>query len=137
MRVEFLDTPFSAYMRLARYRIGARVAPVLSGPGHDVALVAALTLDPAGRPVVILKGGDTRPARVLRGEPYVKIGCIGGRLDHPGMAASAIAALEVEEEVAGRRIGTVLVVTPWSLAGPVSRPLPHSLTPSPSPSFSL
>jgi hypothetical protein len=72
VRVEFLDTPFSAYMRLARYRIGARVAPVLSGPGHDVALVAALTLDPAGRPVVILKGGDTRPARVLRGEAAVE-----------------------------------------------------------------
>jgi hypothetical protein len=33
-----------------------------------------------------------------------------------------------EEEVAGRRIGTVLVVTPWSLAGPISPPLPHSLS---------
>jgi hypothetical protein len=104
--VRLVDTPFAGYMRLARYALGEgaarREVPVLSGPGHDVALVAALTLDAAGHPVVVLKGGDTRPPRALRGEPYVKLGCIGGRLDHPGMAAAAIAALEVEEEVAGR-----------------------------------
>jgi hypothetical protein len=103
--MHFFDAPFRGYMSLRRFvAAGAESSPlaVLSGPGHDVALVAALALDPRGELEVVLKGGDTRPPRVLRGEPYVKIGVVGGRLDHPGMDAQAIAALEVEEEVGAR-----------------------------------
>lgn len=97
---------FSGYMRLrtgwATFRHGGQDTTqrgvVLSGPGHDVVIIAALMIDPDGRPHLVFKGGDTRPARTLRGEPYVKIGSIGGRLDHVGVGSSATAVLELAEE---------------------------------------
>jgi hypothetical protein len=94
---------FDGYMKLRRFRFryGAeeRTADVLSGPGHDVSIVAAFTLDPGGVLSAVLKGGDTRPPRTLRGEPYVKIGTIGGRLDHRERTAIEIAASEIGEEI--------------------------------------
>lgn len=97
---------FAGYMRLrtgwATFRENERETTqrgvVLSGPGHDVVIIAAVMIDPQGRPHLVFKGGDTRPARTLRGEPYVKIGSIGGRLDHAGVGSSATAVLELAEE---------------------------------------
>jgi hypothetical protein len=94
---------FDGYMKLRRFRFRfdgeERTADVLSGPGHDVSIVAAFTLDPSGALSAVLKGGDTRPPRTLRNEPYVKIGTIGGRLDHQNRSASQIAAAEIAEEI--------------------------------------
>lgn len=94
---------FADYMRLSRFRLRysdeERSVEILSGPGHDVSIVATFTLAPDGTLSAIFKGGDTRPARTLRREPYVKIGTIGGRLDHPVLDATQIAAEEVAEEV--------------------------------------
>ena len=97
---------FAGYMRLRRgwatFRDGGQETTergvVLSGPGHDVVIIAAVMIEPEGRPHLVFKGGDTRPARTLRGEPYVKIGSIGGRLDHQGVGSSATAILELAEE---------------------------------------
>jgi hypothetical protein len=94
---------FDGYMKLRRFRFRfageERTTDVLSGPGHDVSIVAAFTLDANGVLSAVLKGGDTRPPRTLRGEPYVKIGTIGGRLDHQTHDASQIAAAEIAEEI--------------------------------------
>jgi hypothetical protein len=99
---------FDGYMKLRRFRLRygreERTLDVLSGPGHDVSLVAAFTLDGDGRLNAVLKGGDTRPPRTLRGEPYVKIGTIGGRLDHTDHDAMEIAAAEIAEEIGAELI---------------------------------
>lgn len=101
--------PFHGYMTVRRYAMELRAddsdmpqashCNVLSGPGHNVALVAVLLMHPDGKLEVVLKAGDTRPARVLRGEPYVKLGAVGGRLDKTGKDAAAIARAEVTEEI--------------------------------------
>lgn len=101
--------PFEGYMTVRRYAMELRAddsdmpqathCNVLSGPGHNVALVAVVLMHPDGKLEVALKAGDTRPARVLRGEPYVKVGAVGGRLDKPGADAAAIARAEVTEEL--------------------------------------
>lgn len=113
--------PFSGYVRMRRYALSltddttpmphAAHCNVLSAPGHDVALVATLTLDENGTLRPVLKAGDTRPARVLRGEPYVKLGTVGGRLDHAGESPKDIAAREVVEEIGGRVVdGSLLTL---------------------------
>lgn len=97
---------FAGYMRLRtgwatfrdRGKESTQRGVVLSGPGHDVVIIAAVMIDLEGRPHLVFKGGDTRPARTLRGEPYLKIGSIGGRLDHQGVGSSATAILELAEE---------------------------------------
>lgn len=104
-RAELLEEEalFADYMRLSRFRLRVaaeeRTVEILSGPGHDVSIVATFTLSPDGMLSAVFKGGDTRPPRTLRREPYVKIGTIGGRLDHPEMDATQIAAEEVAEEI--------------------------------------
>ena len=106
--------PFAGYMRVRRFAVWiaddetpvpqAAQCNVLSAPGHDVVLVAALALDEQNRLRAILKAGDTRPARVLRGEPYVKLGTVGGRLDHSGEPPANVAKREVIEEIGGKVI---------------------------------
>lgn len=101
--------PFTGYMTVRRYAMElhaddsdmpqATHCNVLSGPGHNVAIVAVLLMHEDGKLEVALKAGDTRPARVLRGEPYVKLGAVGGRLDKPDKDAAAIARAEVTEEI--------------------------------------
>ncbi len=104
---------FDGYMKLRRFRFrfagDERAADVLSGPGHDVSIVAVFTLDHDGELCAVLKGGDTRPPRTLRGEPYVKIGTIGGRLDHEDQSASQIAAAEIAEEIGAEMTAGSLV----------------------------
>lgn len=101
--------PFEGYLTVRRYAMMLKAdgtdmpqathCNVLSGPGHNVSLVAVLLMRPDGRFEVVLKAGDTRPARVLRGEPYVKMGTVGGRLDQPKLDAAAVARHEVQEEL--------------------------------------
>jgi hypothetical protein len=75
--------------------------PFLSGPGHNCSLVAGLGLSSDGQLQAILRTGDTRASRSLRGRDYVQKGFIGGR--HDKMKESAHIALEeVAEEVGGR-----------------------------------
>lgn len=92
--------------------------PVLHGKGHNCALVGAYALDPQGAPYLIFKGGDTRLSRLLRGQPYVLLGFVGGRLDKVGADFPKIALGELPEEVGGepvegafRRLGGVLSPT--------------------------
>lgn len=77
--------------------------PFLSGPGHNCSLVAGLGVDKAGKLVAVLRTGDTRAARSLRGEDYVRKGFIGGRHDKMKDAAH-IALEEVAEETGGRTL---------------------------------
>lgn len=83
---------------------GARVdVPFLSGPGHNCSLVAGLGVDKSGKLTAVLRTGDTRAARSLRGEDYVRKGFIGGRHDKMKDAAH-IALEEVAEETGGRTL---------------------------------
>lgn len=118
-RATKIAEPFSGYMRVRRYALAleseqdvlpqASACNVLSGPGHNVALVSVVLMHPDGRLEVVLKGGDTRPARVLRGESYVKLGAVGGRLDKPDQDAAAIARAEVTEELGAQVVDGGLV----------------------------
>lgn len=104
-----ISEPFTGYMRVRRYACElsaedsglpqAAACNILSGPGHNVSLVAVLMMHPDGRLEAVLKQGDARPARVLRGEPYVKLGAVGGRWDMPGDDPAAVARREVLEEL--------------------------------------
>ena len=106
--------PFDSFMKLRRFEVDvarpgvAKVETVtldvLSGPGHNCSMAAALVLDGKGRPSVVLKAGDTRAARTLRGEPYVKIGMIGGRWDKVGADAKKIGLDEIAEEIGAELI---------------------------------
>ncbi len=101
--------PFAGYLTVRRYAMMLRAddsnmpqathCNVLSAPGHNVALVAVLLMQPDGKLQIVFKDGDTRPARVLRGEAYVKLGMVGGRLDQPKLDAAAVARHEVHEEI--------------------------------------
>ncbi|MEW6282021.1 MAG: hypothetical protein AB1758_25680, partial [Candidatus Eremiobacterota bacterium] len=75
--------------------------PFLHGKGHNCALVGAFALDPQGNPYMILKHGDTRLSRFLRGDPYVLLGFVGGRMDKVGADFPKIALGELPEEVGG------------------------------------
>lgn len=123
---------FSGYMKLRRARATFQVEGttqserglLLSGPGHDVVIVAAVMFDPVGQPHLVFKGGDTRPARTLRGEPYVKVGSIGGRLDHAGVGLGETAILELAEETGARVEGGAI----WALSRVASPTMPELST---------
>jgi hypothetical protein len=76
----------------------------LNGPGHNCAMVATTALAPDGTPRIILKKGDTRLSRQLRGEEYVKLGPTGGRLDKVGADPEKIGLSETAEELGGRPV---------------------------------
>lgn len=104
--MRLLETPFSKFLQ---YRVFEVVTPsgpqrvgVLNGPGHDCAAVAAVVLDSEARPLMVLKTGDARISRVMRGETYLKLGSVAGRLDKEGANAAKIALAELAEEVGGQ-----------------------------------
>lgn len=96
--------PPALFAKFLTYRVfefeGQQVG-ILNGPGHDCAAVAAVVLDPQGRPYMVIKTGDARMARVLRQDNYLKWGCVAGRMDKQGANASKIALAELTEEVGG------------------------------------
>lgn len=103
--MRLVDTPFSKFLQYRIFEVITPTGPqrvgILNGPGHDCAAVAAVVLDPEARPYMVLKTGDARISRVMRGEPYLKLGCIAGRLDKEGAHAAKIALAELAEEVGG------------------------------------
>ncbi|MGE0495255.1 MAG: hypothetical protein AB7S38_38975 [Vulcanimicrobiota bacterium] len=112
-----LETPFDKFLKVKRFRLEVeregRVEPIegyfLHGPGHNVAAVAALVFDADRKPHVLLKTGDTRASRAERGEAYVQLGYIAGRLDKEGAGGEKIALAETAEEVGGEVVdGTFL-----------------------------
>lgn len=105
-------TLFEGYLRMRRFDRPSGPVEVLSGPGHDVVVVTCYVRGPDGRPRFVVKTGDTRPARVLRGRPYVKHGLVAGRLDHAGQSPADVARIEVEEEVGARVVGDVVELGP-------------------------
>jgi hypothetical protein len=64
--------------------------------------VAAVVIDSQARPYMVLKTGDARISRLMRGQPYLKLGCVAGRLDKAGADAAHIALAELAEEVGGK-----------------------------------
>jgi 8-oxo-dGTP pyrophosphatase MutT (NUDIX family) len=114
-----ISEAFTGYMRVRRYALElsqedsglpqASACNVLSAPGHNVSLVAVLLMHPDGRLEAVLKAGDARPARVLRGEPYVKLGAVGGRWDAPGDDPATVARREVHEELGAQVVDGGLV----------------------------
>ena len=104
-----IAAPFESFMKVRTFEVDiarpgqAQVETVvchaLSGPGHNCSIAAPLMLDEHGLPRPVLKAGDTRAARTLRGEAYVKIGLIGGRWDKVGADAEAIGIDEIAEEI--------------------------------------
>ncbi len=110
---ELVAERFSGYLRLRTFLVRGEPVEVLSGPGHDVAIVIGFRWTQDGLRFAV-KTGDTRPARVLRGRPYVKDGLIGGRFDHPGQSLEALARAEASEEA-----GLLVVGEPRRLGGPV------------------
>lgn len=69
------------------------------GPGHHASAVAAFSLADSGKPLVLLKSGDLRLSRFVRGEPYLLDGFVAGRLDKSGLSSSQIATEELSEEI--------------------------------------
>lgn len=100
MNARLVDTLFSHYLCLRRFEVDGAETDVLSGPGHDVVVVTCVVRQ-AGGYAFVVKQGDTRPARALRGWTYVREGLVAGRLDHEGSPPEVIARGEVEEEVGG------------------------------------
>jgi len=93
---------FSKFLHYRVFEFEGQQVGILNGPGHDCAAVAAVVLDPQSRPYMVLKTGDARMSRVLRKEPYLKWGCVAGRLDKAGASAPKIALAELTEEVGGQ-----------------------------------
>lgn len=128
-KAELRSTPFGKFLKYRTFDLevqrGSAIETVtvglLNGPGHDVAAVASTVLDPEGSPMVLLKTGDTRMSRVLRGDDYVLTGSVAGRLDKVGADFDKIGLAELSEEVGGvvlgdsfRRLGDHLSPTmPW------------------------
>lgn len=121
-----ISTPFSKFLKYRHFELEVQRngktekldVPLVNGPGHDVAAVASFVLDGDGQPHVLMKSGDTRIARVLRGDDYVKIGSVAGRLDKVGADFKKIGIAELTEEVGGevvnhslRRLGDPLSPT--------------------------
>lgn len=65
------------------------------------AMMPLFVLGADGTPRLVLKGGDTRASRTLRGHDYVSTGMVGGRLDHAGVDLARIGLGEIAEEVGG------------------------------------
>lgn len=125
---------YDGFMKMRRFdvdiarpgsaQIETRAIDVLSGPGHNCSMAAPLVIGPDGLPSVVLKAGDTRAARLLRGEPYVRIGMIGGRWDKVGADAKKIGLEEIAEE-----IGAKLVPNGYlALGDKLSPTMPHEST---------
>lgn len=113
--VRQVDAPFSKFLRYRRFELpdGRRIG-VLSGPGHDCASVAATVLDPQGTPHMVIKTGDARLCRSLRGESYLRWGCVAGRMDKAGASPAKIALAELTEEVGGQEVpGTFRPLGDW------------------------
>lgn len=108
MSPSWVETRHGGYFRLRRYRDADFTAEVLSAPGHDVVIVVGVLRDAGGELRFAVKTGDTRPSRGVRGDGYVKLGLVGGRLDHEGTPPAVIAELEVREELGGEPSGSLL-----------------------------
>lgn len=109
MSVRLVETRFSGYLKARSFEVDGQPVDVLSGPGHDVVVVTGYVPTPEG-PRFVLKQGDTRPSRTLRGTPYVRAGLIAGRLDHAGVSPEETARLEVTEEVGGKVLGAPMAL---------------------------
>lgn len=107
LTVRLLETPFAGYLTLRRFQVDEDTVDVLSGPGHDIVVMVGVVPSPERKPTFVIKNGDTRPARALRKQRYVKDGLVAGRLDYDA-SPETIAKAEVEEEVAGTVRGAVL-----------------------------
>jgi hypothetical protein len=81
---------------------------VLTRPGHNSSIIAPITLDTGGKPGFILKDGDTRPAAVLRGEPYVATGMVAGSIDQAREDGRQIAVAELAEEIGARPLSELM-----------------------------
>lgn len=118
--------PFNKFLKYRNFELTVRrndatetiEVPLLNGPGHDVAAVASVVVDAGGKPFILLKTGDTRISRSLRGDDYVKLGSVAGRLDKVGADFTKIGLAELTEEVGGevvnnslRRLGSALSPT--------------------------
>jgi hypothetical protein len=105
MSARLVETPFSKFLQFRIFELlgpdGSQRVALLNGPGHDCAAVAALVLDAQGHPFVVLKTGDARISRVMRSQPYLRLGCVAGRLDKEGASAAKIGLAELTEEVGG------------------------------------
>lgn len=126
------ENTFSKFMKYRKFDLeverGGKVETsrvgILNGPGHDVAAVASMVLDPQGHPQLLLKTGDTRVSRSLRGDDYVKIGSVAGRLDKVGADFAKIGLAELSEEVGGVVVGDSL----RRLGEALSPTMPHEST---------
>ncbi len=119
MKYRKFDLEVERAGKLETTRVG-----ILNGPGHDVAAVASMVLDPQGHPQLLLKTGDTRVSRSLRGDDYVKIGSVAGRLDKVGADFAKIGLAELSEEVGGVVVGDSL----RRLGEALSPTMPHEST---------
>lgn len=99
-----VSTPFAKFLQYRVFQYRDMQVGILNGPGHDCAAVAAVVLDEQLRPHMVLKSGDARICRVLRGDDYLKPGCVAGRLDKQGANAARIALAELSEEVGGEPV---------------------------------
>lgn len=94
---------FDGYLKYHSYEVSFEGAKYqggyIHGPGHEVAIVAAIVFDDKANPNLVFKGGDTRFSRKERGEPYLMTNLIAGRLDHKNTGAREIAIAELKEEV--------------------------------------
>jgi len=111
-QIRLLETCFSKFLKVRRFELHTDQGPesitIVHGPGHDCAAVAAILLGPEGKPLMVLKTGDARMARVHRQDSYLKLGCVAGRLDKPGASAAKIALAELTEEIGGEVVGNSL-----------------------------
>lgn len=120
--------PFNSFMKVRRFEVDIQrpgvdgvstvQVDIVNGPGHNCSMAAPIVLGTDGAPALVLKAGDTRAARKLRGQDYVKIGMIGGRWDKVGADPQKIGIEELAEEIGAQALpggylplGTKLVPT--------------------------
>ncbi|MBT9582816.1 hypothetical protein IV102_05675 [bacterium] len=100
-----VEAPFDKFLKVRIFELltasGPQTVRIVNGPGHDCAAVAAIVLDPQSQPYMVMKTGDARVCRVMRGDSYLKLGCVAGRLDKEGASAAKIGLAELTEEVGG------------------------------------
>lgn len=106
--------PFDSFMKVRTFEVDIQRpgidavqtvrVDILNGPGHNCSMAAPLMLDANGVPSCVLKAGDTRAARKLRGEDYVKLGMIGGRWDKVGADPKKIGLEEIAEEIGAQLV---------------------------------
>ncbi len=129
-----IDAPFNSFMKVRRLEVDVQrpgvegvssvQCDILNGPGHNCSMAAPIVLDAHGMPSLVLKAGDTRAARVLRGEPYVKLGMIGGRWDKVGADPEKIGVEEIAEEIGAKLVPNGFL----SLGDKLVPTMPHEST---------